>query len=197
MNGALGGKWDVGEAAQQPLADFPSAPTGMPVMNGFEAARRVLELRPAWKIVGEAGNGADGIALFHQTQPSVVIVDFQMPGMNGVEVGREIRRTDSRALLILFNLHAGKQLEELAKAAGFDAVVSKTTPFPVGGIIETLNTRTHHLEAVPNPVPELVVDAVPARAVEVVAYVPEVVPAAVTESAPASIIEAKRGLPSG
>jgi hypothetical protein len=29
MNGAFGGKWDVGEAAQQSLADFPSAPTGM------------------------------------------------------------------------------------------------------------------------------------------------------------------------
>src|SRR5262250_650506 len=29
MNGAFGGKFDVGEAAQQPLADFPSAPTGM------------------------------------------------------------------------------------------------------------------------------------------------------------------------
>ena len=29
MDGAFGGKWDVGEAAQQSLADFPSAPTGM------------------------------------------------------------------------------------------------------------------------------------------------------------------------
>jgi len=29
MNGAFGGKWNVGEAAQQPLADFPSTPTGM------------------------------------------------------------------------------------------------------------------------------------------------------------------------
>ena len=60
----------------------------------------------------------------------MVIVDFQMPGMNGIEVGWEIRKTHSQVLLILFSLHAGKQLEEMAKAAGFDAVVSKTAPFP-------------------------------------------------------------------
>lgn len=115
--------------------------------------------------------------------------------MNGVEVGREIRRTDSRVLLILFSLHAGKQLEELAKAAGFDAVVSKTTPFPVVGIIETLNTRTRHLEAVPNPVPAPVADAVPARAAKAVADVAEVVPAAVTDSIPSPVMEGKRNVP--
>ncbi len=59
-------------------------------------------------------------------------------------------------LLILFSLHAGTQLEELAKAAGFDAVVSKTTPFPVVGIIEALKTRTSRAEAVPAPVADAV-----------------------------------------
>jgi len=155
----------------------------------LKSLRTILELHPAWKIVGEAGNGRDGLAIFQQTQPTVVIVDFQMPGINGIEVGREIRKTNSQALLILFSLHAGKQLDELAKASGFDAVVSKTTPFPIVGIIETLNTRTRHAEAVPNPIPAPLANAIPARAAEVV-------PAAVTRSAPAPVIEENRSLPS-
>jgi DNA-binding NarL/FixJ family response regulator len=147
----------------------------------LKSIRTVLELRPTWKIVAEAGNGRDGIAIFHQTQPNVVIVDFQMPEMNGLEVAREIRRTDSQVLLILFSLHAGKQLEEMAKAAGFDAVVSKAAAFPIVGVIETLNTRAPQLQRILNPAP------IP---------VAEVVPAAVAKSILPPVIEAKQGLPS-
>jgi len=118
-----------------------------------------------------------------------VIVDFQMPEMNGIEVGREIRRTNSQVLLILFSLHTGKQIEELAKASGFDAVVSKDTAFPIVGIIETLNTRTLHDEAARSPIPAPPANAVPALAAELV-------PAVVTESLPAPVIEAERGLSS-
>jgi len=155
----------------------------------LKSLRTIIELHPVWKIVGEAGNGRDGLAMFHQTQPTVVIVDFQMPGMNGIEVGREIRRTNSQALLILFSLHTGKQLEELAKAAGFDAVISKDTPFPIVGIIETLNMRTRHAEAVPSPIPAPLANAGPAHAAAGV-------PATVTESSPTPIIEVKQVLPS-
>src|SRR5215471_18862541 len=42
MNGAFGGKWDVGEAAQQSLADFPSAPTGMLTLHAQDV---VLHLK--------------------------------------------------------------------------------------------------------------------------------------------------------
>ena len=107
----------------------------------LKAIRTILELHPPWKVVGEAENGPQGLALYQQMRPDVVILDFQMPGMNGIEVGQEIRKADSNALLILFSLHASKHLEDLAKAAGFDAVLSKVDPYPIVGIIEAMTSK--------------------------------------------------------
>lgn len=61
-----------------------------------------------------------------------------MPGMNGIEVGREIRRSSSKVLLILFTLHAGPVVERMAAEAGFDSVLSKGAPFPIVAIIERM-----------------------------------------------------------
>jgi two-component system response regulator DesR len=108
----------------------------------LKALKTVLGLHPEWEIVGEAENGHKGLALFHETNPDVVIVDFQMPGMNGIEVGKEIRGTDPGVLLILFTLHAGAQLESLAKEAGFDAVLSKAAPYPIVAIIEMMKASS-------------------------------------------------------
>ena len=107
----------------------------------LKAIRTILELHPTWKVVGEAENGIQGLALYQQLRPDVVILDFQMPGMNGIEVGQEIRKIAPNALLILFSLHASKQLEDVAKAAGFDAVLSKGAPYPIVGIIEAMTSK--------------------------------------------------------
>ena len=111
----------------------------------LKAFRTVLSLHPSWEIVGEALNGMDGVALFRKLAPNVVILDYQMPGMTGVEVGRELRKIGFQGLLILFSLHAGPELNALAKEVGFDAVLPKNAPFPIVTIIEKMGgemTRT-------------------------------------------------------
>jgi two-component system, NarL family, invasion response regulator UvrY len=110
----------------------------------LKALRTILELHPTWKIVGEANSGEDGLELFLKTNPNVVIIDFQMPGINGVEVGRRIRQTNSDALLILFSMHAEQQFQTFARAAGFDAVLSKGAAFPIVGIIEAMKAETRN-----------------------------------------------------
>lgn len=104
----------------------------------LKALRTVLALHPDWDIVGEAENGPDGLELFRRVNPDVVIVDFQMPGMTGIEVGRRIRKKGAKVLLILFTLHVGAELESMAAEAGFDAVLSKAAPYPIVAIIEKM-----------------------------------------------------------
>ena len=119
----------------------------------LRALRTVLGLNPNWEIVGQAESGPEGLRLFRELQPDVVIVDFQMPGMTGIEVGREIRRTGSNVLLLLFTLHAGSHLDQTAKEAGFDGVFSKTAAYPIVAIIEKMRpgelARATAEEAIP------------------------------------------------
>jgi two-component system chemotaxis response regulator CheY len=59
--------------------------------------------------VQEAGNGADGVALFEQTQPTVVLLDVNMPVMNGDAAIRQILALDPEAAVIVVtsdNQHA-------------------------------------------------------------------------------------------
>jgi two-component system nitrate/nitrite response regulator NarL len=105
------------------------------VQRSFKTA---LSLKSSWEIVAEALNGARGLALFRKLAPNVVIVDYHMPDMTGVELGRQLRAIGFTELLILFSLHAGKELNTIAQQVGFDAVLPKNTPFPIVTIIEKM-----------------------------------------------------------
>lgn len=68
MDGAFGGEWDVGEAAQQPLADFPSAPTGMLTLHVqdvvFHLKRQLIGIATGTPAsVGEPVNAAFLVAI--------------------------------------------------------------------------------------------------------------------------------------
>ena len=69
------------------------------VRQGF---RRILEDETDIEVVGEAGGGAEAIALDQQLDPDVVVLDMSMPEINGLHAAIEIlRRTPERAILIL------------------------------------------------------------------------------------------------
>ena len=104
----------------------------------LKAFSTILELHPSWEVVGKALNGVEGIALFRALAPDVVVVDYQMPVLTGIEVGRELRKMGFKGLLILFSLHAGNELNILAEEVGFDAVLPKTTSHPIVSIIEKM-----------------------------------------------------------
>jgi DNA-binding NarL/FixJ family response regulator len=68
-----------------------------------EGTRKLLEEDPALKVVGEAQDGAEAIAFCARYQPSVVILDISMKGINGFGVARALCPTckSSPALLVL------------------------------------------------------------------------------------------------
>lgn len=94
------------------------------------ALRICLQRHPSWQVCSEADNGQDGVELAKHLKPDVVLLDYAMPNMNGLEAARLISASMPQCGLILFTMFASDQLSPLAQAAGVHALVSKD----VGGI---------------------------------------------------------------
>ena len=103
-----------------------------------QSLRTVLQANPEWEVSGEASNGADALEQFKDSRPNIVIVDFQMPGINGIETARRMMEIAPAVPIVLFTQHASPELEKFALQAGIRKVVSKTDAFPMVGIIEAL-----------------------------------------------------------
>jgi len=100
--------------------------------------RTVLQANPDWEICGEAADGTSAIEMFKDLRPNVVILDFQMPGINGIETARRMAEIAPAIPILLFTQHASADLERHAHEVGIRSVVSKTNAFPMIGMIEEL-----------------------------------------------------------
>lgn len=88
--------------------------------------RTCIEKDPAWQVCGEAQNGKEAISQVEQLNPDVVILDLQMPVMNGLEAARRIRALAPQTAMLMFTIHNSPQLVKEAHAAGIKDVISKT-----------------------------------------------------------------------
>jgi len=100
--------------------------------------RTVLQANPEWEICGEASDGITAVKIFKELQPNIVILDFQLPGINGIEAARRMSEIAPSVPIVLFTQHASADLEKHAKEVGIRSVVSKTNAFPMVGMIEAL-----------------------------------------------------------
>ncbi|HXM62559.1 MAG TPA: response regulator transcription factor [Terriglobales bacterium] len=89
-----------------------------------EILRRMFEENQEWS-VAEAMDGRDAVNKVAQLRPDVVVLDFSMPVMNGLEAGAAIKRIRPRTPLILFTAYKDDFLEKQAYDKGFSVVVSK------------------------------------------------------------------------
>jgi two-component system cell cycle response regulator DivK len=92
-----------------------------------------------------AGSGAEALALVPQWRPALILLDLQMPGIDGFEVARRLKSDpDTNAILIVaVTAYAMKGDEEKARAAGCDAYLTKpidTRALP--GVVAGLLQRT-------------------------------------------------------
>jgi len=91
------------------------------------ALRNLIETNSEWKVCAEAGNGREAIAKAFELRPDLIVMDFSMPVLNGIQAAREIGKQAPAVPMLLCTMYLTPQLSEEAQAAGFTAAVSKDT----------------------------------------------------------------------
>lgn len=92
-----------------------------------QALRFLLESQPGVEVVGDAKNGREAIEMAERLQPDVVLMDAVMPGLNGIEATRQIRRRLPRTkVLVLTGYMEDEQIAGALKAGASGYIVKKS-----------------------------------------------------------------------
>ncbi len=84
-----------------------------------------LALEPNMEVVGEAGDGAEAISLARALHPDVVLMDVEMPGMDGISATAALRQVVPHSAVVILTLYDDAATRTRAQEAGAAAFVAK------------------------------------------------------------------------
>lgn len=93
--------------------------------------RMIVDSDPAMTVLGEAGDGEQAVALAHEAQPDVVLMDVRMPGMDGIEATQRITADPESAgvrVLILTTFDLDEYVYSALRAGASGFVLKETSP---------------------------------------------------------------------
>ena len=84
-----------------------------------------FQLEPDMQVVGEASTGREALTLAQALTPDVVLLDIEMPGMDGIEATAALRTVVPQSAIVILSIHTDRQTRMRAQAAGAVAFVEK------------------------------------------------------------------------
>ncbi len=91
-----------------------------------KALRTLIEHHSNWEVCAEAEDGQQAVEKARECQPDVVIMDFRLPSMNGLDAGKAILSSSPNIVMLLITFYGSEELADAASKAGFRAVLSKS-----------------------------------------------------------------------
>jgi DNA-binding NarL/FixJ family response regulator len=113
------------------------------------ALRALIENHPGWEVCGEAEDGDEAIAKAAALSPDAIILELNMPRMNGLEAACQIHETAPRTPIILHTLYPSSALELAAHLMGIYKVTSRNKSIELYAELECLFSSTPPLRVEP------------------------------------------------
>ena len=100
------------------------------IVDDHDAVRRgvrqLVETRPYYQVVGEAADGRAAIELARETSPDIVILDYSLPELNGLDLAHMLKREFPRLEILLYTMHDREEIIVDVLRAGVRALVLKS-----------------------------------------------------------------------
>jgi two-component system response regulator NreC len=90
-----------------------------------EGLRMLLASHPDLEVVGEAGDGREAVQCVENLRPDLVLMDLSMPGKDGMEATREIKRRFPETKILALTVHDSEEYVLVALKAGADGYILK------------------------------------------------------------------------
>lgn len=107
----------------------------------------LLEQHPNWEVCAEAVDGVDAVAKAQQCRPDIIVLDFFMPGMTGVEAARVLGRVLPSIPILIVTLYVTAELVKQAKTAGIKGTADKANSGQIFDGIEVLMNKGTFFES--------------------------------------------------
>jgi DNA-binding NarL/FixJ family response regulator len=126
----------------QPLAKPGPRETRILVVDDSALMRRtltaLLETRENWRVCDEASNGREALEKFDKDKFDVIVLDLQMPEMDGLEAAKRITGLSPDTPILMVTMHSTPELTTEAKRAGIRGVCGKADTKCVVEGVETI-----------------------------------------------------------
>ena len=103
--------------------------------------RAILEQQESWTVCGEARTGAEALQNVLESPPDLVVLDYQMPDLNGVDVARQISEMFPKIPILMVTLYLSTQLTDAAREAGVRGACAKQD---IGAVVEAVDVLLHN-----------------------------------------------------
>lgn len=91
----------------------------------LSGVRTELEKEDSLNIIAEAGDGITALELINKMNPDIAVLDFEMPGLSGLEIAEKLKNSKSPVKIILLTMHNEKKIFLKALEAGVKGYVLK------------------------------------------------------------------------